>query len=94
MRGDRSPASGRNREEVQELANSRQGRAARGVSNKLGEGMPSASAVAHLRSSLDRVPEIRWQRVAILRRAIAQGQFAISPERIAATMLAEIPVQS
>ncbi len=47
-----------------------------------------SDAVASLRSYLDGVPDVRQQRVESLRQAISQGQFAISPERIAAGMLA------
>jgi flagellar biosynthesis anti-sigma factor FlgM len=48
-----------------------------------------SDAVASLRSQLDSVPDVRRDRVQALQQAISQGQFVISPGRIAAGMLAE-----
>jgi len=48
-----------------------------------------SDAVASLRAQLDQVPDIRQQRVEMLRQAIGEGQFTISPNRIAEGMLAE-----
>jgi len=47
-----------------------------------------SAAISNLRAQLDAVPDIRQQRVESLRQAISAGQFTISPERIAAGMLA------
>jgi len=48
-----------------------------------------SDAVTSLRSQLDSVPDVRQQRVEAARQAISTGQFVVSPERIAAGMLAE-----
>ena len=60
---------------------------------------PSAGDVAHLstgsdavqqlKAQLDRVPEVRQQRVNDLRQAIGNGTFQVSPGQIASAMLAE-----
>lgn len=48
-----------------------------------------SDAVASLRSQLDSVPDVRQDRVQALQQAISQGQFVVSPGRIAAGILAE-----
>jgi len=51
--------------------------------------VPAASGVLEkLRWQLKAVPDVRRQRVQELRRAISEGRFVISPERIAEGMLA------
>jgi len=61
---------------------------------------PDAEDVAHLSSGsdavqklklqLDALPEVRQQRVEALRQAISDGTYKISPQGIAAAMLAEL----
>jgi negative regulator of flagellin synthesis FlgM len=49
----------------------------------------SAELVEKLKAQVDAIPEVRWERVEALRRAMAEGIYEISPERIAEAMLAE-----
>jgi len=48
-----------------------------------------SEGVGSLRVQLDKVPDIRQERVAALRQAVTNGTFKISPERIAEAMLAD-----
>lgn len=50
---------------------------------------PGDAAVETLKAQLDKVPEIRQQRVDWLKQAIAEGRYQMHPQKIAAAMLAE-----
>ena len=49
----------------------------------------SAELLEKLKTQVDAAPEVRQQRVEALKRALAGGSYQISPQRIAAAMLAE-----
>ena len=49
----------------------------------------SAELLEKLKTQVDAPPEVRQQRVEALKRALAEGSYQISPQRIAAAMLAE-----
>ena len=49
-----------------------------------------SDAVQKLKAQLDAVPEVRQDRVDALRQAISDGTYKISPQGIAAAMLAEL----
>jgi len=49
----------------------------------------SAELLEKLKTHVDAAPEVRQQRVGALKQALAGGSYQISPQRIAAAMLAE-----
>ncbi len=49
-----------------------------------------SDAVQKLKTQLDAVPEVRQQRVDVLRQAISNGTYKISPQGIATAMLADL----
>jgi len=48
-----------------------------------------SAAVQTLKAQLDKVPEIRQQRVDSLKQAMAEGRYQMHPQQIAAAMLAD-----
>ncbi|PUA26399.1 MAG: flagellar biosynthesis anti-sigma factor FlgM [Cellvibrio sp. 79] len=60
------------------------------VSNKAGEQVvlsEQAQTLGRLQSKIDSAPDVNLDKVAEIRRAIAEGRFEINPERIAENML-------
>jgi flagellar biosynthesis anti-sigma factor FlgM len=49
----------------------------------------SAELVEKLKAQVVSSPEVRWDRVEALKRAMGEGSYEISPERIAEAMLAD-----
>lgn len=48
---------------------------------------PEAQTIGRLQSKIDSAPDVNLEKVAEIRRAIAEGRFEINPERIAENML-------
>jgi len=59
-----------------------------GVTEDVAELSGATQAVPALKAQLDRLPDVRQERVQSLQQAIANGSFTISPQRIAEAMLA------
>jgi len=65
---------------------------AEGLSKKLAEGLP-ARAAQFTEIALS-APEIRWERIAALKKQIAAGRFQVSAEDLANAILTEMRVEA